>query len=175
MSPRTKIESSLYYSLLGFFINKPSYGYELYKYISKETSFFNIWYLKQSQFYGFLERLFNEGFLSPKLIEGEQYPDRKLFTITDAGIQQLENWITTPVKRGREMRQEFIAKLFIAQNFYEEKIELLVENQMNVCHQWLDEQDLCLFNEKDHFQILLINYRKKQIQAMLEWLKQINF
>jgi DNA-binding PadR family transcriptional regulator len=175
MSPRTKIESSLYYSLLCFFINKRSYGYELYNYISKETSFFNIWYLKQSQFYGFLERLFNEGFLSPKLIEGEQYPDRKLFTITDAGIQQLENWITTPVKRGREMRQEFIAKLFIAQNFYEEKIELLVENQMNVCHQWLDEQDLCLINEKDHFQILLINYRKKQIQAMLEWLKQINF
>lgn len=175
MSPRTKIENNLYLSLLGFFINKPSYGYELYKYITKETSFFKIWYLKQSQFYGFLERLFQEGFLSPKLIEGEQYPDRKLFTITETGIQQLNNWITAPVKRGREMRQEFIAKLFIAQNYYEEKIELLVENQMYVCQQWLDEQDLFLINEKDHFQILLINYRKKQIQAMLEWLNQINF
>ncbi|PKO07520.1 MAG: hypothetical protein CVU41_02170 [Chloroflexi bacterium HGW-Chloroflexi-3] len=175
MSPRTKIESKLYLALLGFFIDKPGYGYELYKYISSETSFFKIWYLKQSQFYAFLERLFHEGFLSQNLIEGDQYPDRKLFTITEAGIHQLESWIITPVKHGREMRQEFIAKLFIAQNTYKDKIMLLVDNQMSVCHQWLKEQDIFLNDEKDHFQILLIDYRKKQIQAMVEWLKQINF
>ena len=175
MSPRTKMESTLYLSLLGFFINKPNYGYDLYKHISKETSFYKIWYLKQSQFYGFLERLFNEGFLSQEMIEGDQYPDRKLFTITESGIQQLENWIIIPVKRGRDMRQEFIAKLFIAQKIYKVKTELLVENQIGVCYQWLEEQDVFLLNEKDQFQILLINYRKKQIQAMLDWLKQINF
>lgn len=175
MSPRTKMESTLYLSLLGFFIDKPNYGYELYKHISKETSFYKIWYLKQSQFYGFLERLFNEGFLSQEMIEGDQYPDRKLFSITESGIQQLENWIIIPVKRGRDMRQEFIAKLFIAQKIYKEKTELLVENQIGVCYQWLEEQDVFFINEEDQFQILLINYRKKQIQAMLDWLKQINF
>ncbi len=169
------MESTLYLSLLGFFINKPNYGYDLYKHISKETSFYKIWYLKQSQFYGFLERLFNEGFLSQEMIVGDQYPDRKLFTITESGIQQLENWIIIPVKRGRDMRQEFIAKLFIAQKIYKVKTELLVENQIGVCYQWLEEQDVFLLNEKDQFQILLINYRKKQIQAMLDWLKQINF
>jgi len=175
MSPRTKMESTLYLSLLGFFINKPNYAYDLYKHISKETSFYKIWYLKQSQFYGFLERLFNEGFLSQEMIVGDQYPDRKLFTITESGIQQLENWIIIPVKRGRDMRQEFIAKLFITQKIYKVKTELLVENQIGVCYQWLEEQDVFLLNEKDQFQILLINYRKKQIQAMLDWLKQINF
>jgi len=174
MSPRTRIESSLYLALLGFFIDKPSYGYELYKHISKETSFFKIWYLKQSQFYGFLERLFNEGFLSQKMIEGNQYPDRKLFSITEAGIEQLKNWIIIPVKHGRDMRQEFIAKLFIAQNFYKGKIDLLVENQKSVCHQWLEEQNNFLMYEKDQFQILLVNYRKKQIQAMLDWMTQLN-
>ena len=175
MSPRTKIESNLYLALLGFFFDKPNYGYELYKYISKETSFFKIWYLKQSQFYGFLERLINEGYLSQKMIEGDQYPDRKSLTITEAGIQQLDNWIIIPVKRGRDMRQEFIAKLFIAQKIYKDKTKLLVENQIDVCYQWLEEQDVFLLHEKDQFQILLINYRKKQIQAMLDWLKQINF
>lgn len=173
MSPRTRIESNLYFSLLGFFIDKPSYGYELYKYISKETSFFKIWYLKRSQFYGLLERLFHEGFLSQRMIEGDQYPDRKLFTITETGIEQLDNWLITPVKRGRDMRQEFIAKLFITQNFCKEKIDLLVNNQMSVCYLWLEEQDDLLHREKDQFQNLLIDYRKKQIQAMLDWLKQI--
>ncbi len=175
MSPRRKIESTPYLALLGFFIEKPNYGYELYKHITNETSFFKIWYLKQSQFYGFLERLFQEGFLSQKMIEGDQYPDRKLFTITPEGIQQLENWITTPVKRGREMRQEFIAKLFIAKNFFQGRIEALVDNQLALCNQWLTEQDEYLSNETDQFQILLIDYRKKQIKAMMDWLNQVNF
>ncbi|MDX9849218.1 MAG: PadR family transcriptional regulator [Anaerolineaceae bacterium] len=175
MSPRRKIDSTLYLALLGFFIEKPNYGYELYKHISNETSFFKIWYLKQSQFYGFLERLFQEGFLSQKMIEGDQYPDRKLFTITPEGIHQLENWITTPVKRGREMRQEFIAKLFIAKNLYQGKIAALVDNQLALCNQWLTEQDQYLSNETDQFQILLIDYRKKQIKAMMDWLNQVNF
>lgn len=175
MSPRTKTESNLYLALLGFFIDKPNHGYELYKYITKETTFFKIWYLKQSQFYGYLDRLFNEGFLSQQMIEGNQYPDRKLLTITKAGIEQVENWIITPVKRGRDMRQEFIAKLYVAQNIHKEKIGLLVENQIDICHQWLEEQNVFLVNEEDPFQILLINYRKKQIQAMLDWLDQIHF
>jgi DNA-binding PadR family transcriptional regulator len=175
MSPRKKDESTLYLALLGFFIEKPKYGYELYKHISKETSFFKIWRLKQSQFYGFLERLFTEGFLSQQMIAGEQYPDRKLFTITQAGTQQLEKWITTPVKRGREMRQEFIAKLFIAKNYFEGNIQLLVDNQLMLCTQWLEEQDEYLKDEDDQFQILLIDYRKKQIQAMMAWLDQSKF
>jgi DNA-binding PadR family transcriptional regulator len=174
MSPRTKIKSNLYLSLLGFFTERPSYGYELYKYISKETSFFKIWYLKQSQFYGFLERLFHEGFLSQTMIEGDQYPNRKQFTITEPGLQQLEEWIINPVNRGREMRQEFIAKLFITQNFYKDKIGLLVDNQKRVCNKWIENQEIFLIKEQDQFQILLIDYRKKQIQAMLEWLEQIN-
>ncbi len=173
MSPRRKVESTLYLALLGFFIEKPKYGYELYKHISRDTSFFKIWYLKQSQFYGFLERLFNEGFLSQKMIEGDQYPDRKLFTITDEGIRKLKDWITNPVKRGREMRQEFFAKLFIAKYFFEDRIESLIENQIKLCTQWIEEQDEYLINEKDQFQILLIDYRKKQIQAMIDWLDQV--
>lgn len=175
MSPRKKDESTLYLTLLGFFIEKPNYGYELYKHISNETSFFKIWHLKQSQFYGFLERLYIEGFLTQQMITGGQYPDRKLFTITPVGSKQLENWITIPVKRGREMRQEFIAKLFIARNYFEETIEVLVNNQRLLCSQWLEEQDEYLRNEEDQFQKLLIDYRKKQIQAMMDWLDEVKF
>jgi DNA-binding PadR family transcriptional regulator len=170
MSPRTKTESTLYLSLLGFFLKKPNYGYEMYKYLLNETAFFKIWFVKQSQFYGYLERLFLEGYLSQVFKEGDQYPARRIFSITKTGTITLENWIISPVKRGREMRQEFLAKLFISQNSYKEKIEILIHNQTALCHQWIKEQDEILLSEEDQFQKLLINYRKMQIQAMIDWL-----
>jgi len=170
MSPRHRINSSLYLSLLGFFVEKPNYGYDLYKTISSESTFFTIWYLKQSQFYGFLDRLLNEGFLSYKMIEGAQYPDRKLLSITSQGQKQLDEWLITPVKRGRDMRQEFIAKLFILEKVNNEKIEVLIENQLLTCHDWMEEQEQILSEEIVTFQVLLTNYRKLQIQAMIDWL-----
>jgi len=103
MSPRNKIDSTMYFSLLGFFLKKPNYGYELYKFLSIETVFFKIWFVKQSQFYGYLERLFNEGYLSHELIEGEQYPDRRIFSITEFGKQTLENWISLKICTKRKL------------------------------------------------------------------------
>lgn len=175
MSPRKRADSSLYFSLLGFFVKKPFYGYELYKFITKETTFTKIWFLKQSQFYGFLERLLQEGFLSQQMVEGNQYPDRKLFSITKDGIFQLENWVATPVKRGREMRQEFFVKLFVAKNFKPDKINNLIELQTKECKTWIDEQNSLLIEEEDQFQRLLINYRKTQINGMISWLSELNF
>jgi hypothetical protein len=63
--------------------------------------------------------------------------------------------------------------LFILQNYFPEKIEKLVQNQKAICQQWKQEQDSQLENEDDHFQKLLINYRKMQIQSMIEWLDLI--
>ncbi len=174
MSPRNKIENNLYISLLGFFIEKPWYGYELYKYIIHETSFSRIWFLKQSQFYGFLDRLSEDGFLSQQLIEGNQYPDRKLLTITAGGKEQLADWLASPVKRGRDMRQEFLVKLFIGKEYLPQKVHNLIKNQKSMCQKWIKDQTKLLENEKDQFQILLIKYRSMQIQTMLDWLDMIN-
>lgn len=173
MSPRKKIDSSLYIALLGFFIEKPNYGYDVYKYLSTETTFFKIWHLKRSQFYSFLERLFNEQYLSHEIEEGQQYPDRRIFSLTSIGLQTLEEWMVTPVQHGREMRQDFLVKLFILQTYYPNRIAELVNNQNKMCLQWKNDQEQQLIKEIDQFQKLLIIYRKMQIQSMIEWLNLI--
>lgn len=173
MSPRKKIDSTLYISLLGFFLKKPNYGYEVYRHLSTETSFFKIWHLKRSQFYNFLEKLFNENYLSHEFEEGQQYPDRRIFSITESGIMTLNDWVKTPVEHGREMRQDFLVKLFICQNYFPVIVEELVENQKLICLQWLNWQGNQLQQEDDQFLNLLTNYRKMQIQSMIEWLELI--
>ena len=173
MSPRIKIDSTLYISLLGFFLEKPNYGYEVYKHLDTATSFFKIWHLKRSQFYNFLEKLFTENYLSHEYEEGQQYPDRRIFSITNSGRLKLINWVETPVEHGREMRQDFLVKLFICQNFFPEKVVELVQNQKSICLDWLEWQENQLIQEEDQFLKLLTNYRKMQIQSMIEWLKLI--
>lgn len=173
MSPRKRIDNSLYVALLGFFIEKPNYGYEVYKYLSNETTLFKIWHLKRSQFYSFLERLFSEKYLSHEIVEGQQYPDRRIFSLTPIGLQTLKDWMVTPVEHGREMRQDFLVKLFILQSYFPSRINELVQNQILICQQWKIDQELQLINETDQFQKLLISYRKMQIQSMIEWLDLI--
>jgi DNA-binding PadR family transcriptional regulator len=173
MSPRKRIDNTLYIALLSFFIEKPNYGYEVYKYLSSETTLFKIWHLKRSQFYSFLERLFNEQYLSHEIEEGQQYPDRRIFSLTPMGLNILQEWMVTPVQHGREMRQDFLVKLFVLQSYYPNRIKELVQNQTLICQQWKHEQEQQLINESDKFQKLLINYRKMQIQSMIDWLDLI--
>jgi DNA-binding PadR family transcriptional regulator len=173
MSPRKRIDNSLYIALLSFFIEKPNYGYDVYKYLSNETTFFKIWHLKRSQFYSFLERLFIENYLSHEIVEGQQYPDRRIFSLTPIGLQTLNAWTVTPVEHGREMRQDFLVKLFILQSYFPSRINELVQNQRMICQQWKIDQEQQLISESDQFQKLLIIYRKMQIQSMIEWLDLI--
>ncbi len=173
MSPRKKIESTLHISLLGFFLKKPNYGYEVYKYLSTDTSFFTVWHLKRSQFYSYLEKLFVEEFLSQSFEEGQQYPDRRIFSITQLGFETLKAWVVTPVDHGREMRQDFLVKLFICQTYFPASVIELIQNQKATCLQWLSWQETQLLQEHDKIMKLLETYRKMQIQSMIEWLDSI--
>lgn len=173
MSPRKKTESTLHISLLGFFLEKPNYGYEVYKYLSTDTSFFQVWHLKRSQFYSYLEKLFVEKYLSHAFEEGQQYPDRRIFSITQVGKKTLKGWVVTPVEHGREMRQDFLVKLFICQTYFPSSLIALVNNQKETCLQWLNWQETQLLQEHDKIMKLLANYRKMQIQSMIEWLNSI--
>ena len=173
MSQRQKFESSLYISLLSFFLEKPSLVYEIYKFLETEIAFFKIWYLKRSQFYNFLDRLYSEGLLSQQYEEGTQYPDRRIFSLKNIGYDKLNDWVISPVQHGREMRQDFLVKLYISQKYFSDNINLLVNNQRNICYQWKKDQESQLVSENDQFQIYLINYRKMQIQSMIDWLNLI--
>ena len=112
MSPRKKESNGMRIALLGFFIENSFHGYELYKIISQSSEFNIIWDLKQSLFYNHLEILNQEGFLNKDVLEGSQYPDRKVYKLSETGRVCFLNWLVQPVNHGREMRQEFLAKIF---------------------------------------------------------------
>jgi PadR family transcriptional regulator, regulatory protein AphA len=51
MSPRQSSPLSLEFILLGFLLEKPVHGYDLYRDISKINDLSEVWHIKQSQLY----------------------------------------------------------------------------------------------------------------------------
>lgn len=170
MSPRKKEINTLSYSILGFFLDKPYYGYELYKHLSQSVEFREIWHIKQSLFYGLLDKFFQNGYLDQFKVEGDQYPSRKEYSLTDEGRQVVLSWMGKPVDHGREMRQEFLAKLFFSMKLDDKSGLLLIEDQRLECMSWLERIAAHELESQSVYHGLIIQYRIKQIEAMIDWL-----
>jgi hypothetical protein len=70
------------------------------------------------------------------------------------------------------MRQEFLAKLYFAQQSGLLVSLELIEEQRTVCTEWLANLQASLSNltDEQYFEKILFSYRLSQTQAMLAWL-----
>ncbi len=172
MSPRPSAPLALEYVLLGLLDRQPMHGYDLFKEISTRPEIALVWSIKQSQLYALLDKLEERGLLVSALIPGEAHPDRKEFHPTAAGRKAFRYWMQSPVHHGRDMRQEFLARLyFAAQNGKEFTFELL-NQQRQVCQSWKGrlERQFRALEGQNQFARLIFSYRLGQIDAMLDWL-----
>jgi DNA-binding PadR family transcriptional regulator len=173
MSPRKKNETELHLALLGFFLENNFHGYELFKYLTQESEFGKIWFIKQSQLYNFLDRLHIDGYLHQEIQEGDLYPDRKKFSISVTGRLKFLGWLVEPVSHGRDMRQLFLLKLFFSMNTEKKLAKELVCKQKATCLRWFEGIRKNDKNEETEIQYFIADYRVRQIQAMLDWLNNI--
>src|ERR1700690_1650434 len=106
MSPRQQSPFSFEYVLLGIIYQHPIHGYELFKEVSQLEGIALIWKVKQSQLYALLGKLEIEGYILSTLIPNEAHPTRKQYCLTDTGQGAFLNWVQTPAKHGRDVRQD---------------------------------------------------------------------
>ena len=92
---------SLDHAILGFLQYGPLSGYDLKERFDLSVEHF--WPADQSQIYRILAKLDEQGYARVKVVEQENRPDRKVYTITQAGREELHRWLTTPlaVDQGR--------------------------------------------------------------------------
>jgi DNA-binding PadR family transcriptional regulator len=172
--PRKQSPLSLEYILLGFLDQNPIHGYDLHKKLSTLEGVALVWHIKQAQMYALLERLEAEGLISARIIPGEAHPARKEYRITSSGKEQFRSWRITPVDHSRDMRQEFMAKLYFASAAGKADALRLLDEQMLVSLKWLVENQNHLDEPEgqSRFEELLFRYRVAQAKTTLEWLEQ---
>lgn len=100
---------SVKYAILGILVDKDLHGYELKSCFDERVGDF--WSLNYGQIYSTLDRLEKEALVTCDRMAQERRPDRKVYSITDRGRQELDEWLSTPVTRVRALRDEFFIKL----------------------------------------------------------------
>lgn len=172
MSPRKQSPLTLEFVLLGLLEAQPMHGYDLYKALNRLEGVGLVWRLKQSQLYALLERLDADGMLEGRVIPGENRPDRREFSPTSAGRRQFEDWRSSPVQHMRDVRQEFLARLYFAILHGKDTARSLIVAQREACRNWL--ADLLAQAgglEPDRiYDGMVYRYRISQAGALLEWL-----
>ncbi len=97
------------HALLGLLAESDLHGYELKASFDDKVGEF--WSLNYGQIYTTLDRLEKEELVVHDRKSQEKRPDRKIFSITPLGREELKKWLTTPVERVRALRDEFFIKL----------------------------------------------------------------
>ncbi|SEG94046.1 DNA-binding transcriptional regulator, PadR family [Nonomuraea solani] len=100
---------SIRHGLLALLSSGPRYGYQLR--VEFESSTGATWPLNIGQVYTTLSRLERDGLVAPG---GEDDQGRAVYTITEAGREELGRWFSTPVAQTDRPRDELAIKIAMA-------------------------------------------------------------
>lgn len=172
MSPMSKLPLTTEHALLGFLRQRPMHGYEIHQNLCQPTGLGLVWRIKQSQLYSLLSRLEEKAYVTSTQELQDNRPPRKVFHLTEAGQEAFLEWVITPVDRPRELRLDFLAKLFFARQETTDLILRLIEGQRVLCNGWLEDhrERTAALRDDCPYEWLVWQLRIKQIEAMLEWL-----
>jgi PadR family transcriptional regulator, regulatory protein AphA len=172
--PRSADPLTVEYILLGLLNHRPMHGYYLYKEVCCFEGISQVWHVKQSQLYALLEKLEKDGFLQSSLLPNENHPPRKEYHITPTGKEAFQQWMHSTVPHAREMRQEFLARLYFSLQEGPASALTLLTRQISACEEWkikLSEQMDALPTGSTYEQMVL-RFRQVQTQSMLDWLAE---
>ena len=100
--------------ILGILKLKPSTGYEIKKFLDTEGRFVRP-RTPLSQIYNTLKRMTEKGWLTFSVENQEGKPDKKVYSVTEAGNRFFIDWLISPYEPSfRFQDREFLGKLFFS-------------------------------------------------------------
>jgi DNA-binding PadR family transcriptional regulator len=100
---------SLRYAVLAALLEGEASGYELSK--AFDVSFANFWPATPQQLYRELERLAQDGLVKARFVQQERRPNKRMFTLTEAGREDLRAFAAEQPRRPIAVRDELLIKL----------------------------------------------------------------
>jgi DNA-binding PadR family transcriptional regulator len=107
------------YAVLGILTIEPSSGYDLKKFTENNLSHF--WSESYGNLYTLLRRLLEQGLVTKRTHRQEGKPDRIVYSITEKGQEEFEQWLTQPFEP-ESIRSELLLKLFFGHRLPRERV-----------------------------------------------------
>ena len=95
-------------ALLGFLFKGPKHGYELYKEISSPMGIGGVWRVKIGKMYSMLKKLESQGLIRATSQQDGNRPPKNTYFLTLQGKKSFKDWMGTPIRRGRDLRNLFL-------------------------------------------------------------------
>jgi DNA-binding PadR family transcriptional regulator len=171
-------ENKTRYIILGLLSHEPMTGYDIRQ--VAERSIGRFWSdLSYGQIYPTLKALEKEGFVSKSVKVEEGQRVRKIYSITQDGIENLQDWLKEPAdleifKLDILLRLYFGAKVDIEHSIkrimtFKQRIEATLEQ----CDAFESTLKNVLHESKDHsFYLLTIQFGQHITKAQLDWADQ---
>lgn len=165
---------TLSHIILGLLAAHPMSGYDIKR--AFDRSLATYWNAGNSQIYTTLKALAAQGYVSSELVVQETRPNRRVYSLTDAGRYELEAWLAEDVP-SRFTKDEFLTKLFFCGHASDELALRHLEAHLATLRAQLADMEWALqqFGSRQsrrprllHYQMLVRDYKHAALKADLE-------
>jgi len=169
-NPRSKsIRNPAEYPVLGILLGGPLHGYEMCRRLGEGIG--SVWRLGKSQIYALLAKLEREGLVIHERVGQDNLPAKNSFSLTPKGTQVVKKWLEHPVDNFRDMRLEFVTKLWFVRQTFPDRERFLIENQLGVCREKAKAFEGIKESCGNQVEALSIDFRVTVIKATVSWLE----
>ena len=164
-------------ALLGLLTLRPMSGYDMRALIDRSIGHF--WSESYGQIYPTLKRLAAAGLVEKKTERQKGKPDRNVFSITEAGREQLAEWLKTP-PTPEVPRSELLLKLFfghhVSTQVSREYIEALLVAHTAALQQYAAlEKQIKRDGGSDPqlpYWLMTVSFGKQRSSALIRWARE---
>lgn len=155
--------------VLGFLAPGPAHGYDVHRHLLSEVG--TVWHIGRSQLYALLARLERDGLVVHERVGQENLPAKNIFRLTDRGRDLFEQWRDSPVHNVRELRLDFLAKVFFAHRDGPECEQRLLESQIAACQERVGKLKQLRESARNLTERRAIEFRMMMAESSVKWLK----
>lgn len=113
-----------------------SHGYDLARHFADGQPLAMVLRLEPGMLYHHLKKIDRRGWVVSSQEPQVGRPARQVYQLTDAGRAEMRRWLAEPVRHTREIRLEFLVKLYFARRTNPALAAGLIAGQLAACRAW---------------------------------------
>lgn len=161
------------YALLGLLLEGPHHGYDLSRQFERGTALGEVIHLTMSNLYTLLGGLERDGLIVGRAEAVGGLPTRRVYSLTDPGREAILHWMDEPTEHLRDIRIDFLVKLYFTRGRGAECVRDLVRRQRTVVEEYIKNLEAEAGTRADvdpAFTAVVRSGRLGRARAALDWL-----
>jgi DNA-binding PadR family transcriptional regulator len=155
--------------ILGVLMVEAMHGYEINRFMSEYLD--NIWHIGTSQIYLILRRLEKNKMVTGTVTVQENRLSKKIFKITTDGKEKFIEWVHRPTKHVRNIRTDFLTKLFFFNHLRLQEGFGLIEAQIGLLKDLREKVEYEWCHQQDGYRKVVLGFKLGQFDACISWLE----